>query len=183
MGRVCAQAEEPAFAELMLRWEQPIKRYLARMLMNSADAEDLAQETFVRLYQQRARFEQGQPFAPWLYAIATNLARNRLRWWKRRPSVDLESWTRASGAAQLEAGPDAAEQLERAERARQVRRVVAELPVALREVVVLCEFEELGQAEVASALGMTQKAVEHRLCRAREKLRTRLGAVLQGERR
>lgn len=183
MGRVCTLADEAAFAELMQRWEQPMKRYLARMVLNSGDAEDLAQESFVRLYQQRARFDQGQPFAPWLYAIATNLARNRLRWWRRRPSIDLDSWTRNPCAAQVESVPGAAELLELAERARQVRLVVSELPVGLREVVVLCEFEELGQAEAARVLGTTQKAVEHRLSRARERLRTRLAALAQGERR
>ena len=91
--------DDDALAPLMARWEVPMKRYLARIVQNVHEAEELAQETFVRLYQTRERFREGARFSPWLYAIAANLARNRLRWWRRRPAVSLEAWTEFGGEA------------------------------------------------------------------------------------
>ena len=168
--------DDSALASLMTRWEGPIKGYLARVVQNAHEAEELAQETFVRLYQTRARFREGARFSPWLYAIAANLARNRLRWWRRRPTVSLEAWTEFGGEAADDgpAGRAASGALEQRERAEAVREAVAALPVELREALVLCEYEGLAQAEAAEALGLTPKAVEMRLYRARAGLRIRL---------
>lgn len=172
--------DEAAFAALMERWELPTKAVIARLVMNATEAEELAQETFVRVWQQRDRFRTGAEFRPWLFAIAVNLARNRLRWWRRRPSVSLEEWTTENepGAAATHqhdepGGPD---QLERAERAAAVRDAIAALPTDLREAVVLFEYEQMSHAEIAAVVGATPKAVETRLYRAREKLRTALRA-------
>ena len=168
--------DHSALAPLMARWEVPIKRYLARIVQNAHEAEDLAQETFVRLYQSRDRFREGARFSPWLYAIAANLARNRLRWWRRRPAVSLEAWTESGGEAADEgtAGHAASGALEQRECAEAVRAAIAALPVELREALVLCEYEGLTQAEAAETLGVTPKAVEMRLFRARARLRDRL---------
>ena len=168
--------DDGALAPLMARWEVPMKRYLARVVQNAHEAEELAQETFVRLYQHRDRFREGARFSPWLYAIAANLARNRLRWWRRRPAVSLEAWTEFGGEAADEgnAGRAGSGALEQRERAEAVREAVAALPAELREALVLCEYEGLAQAEAAEALGITPKAVEMRLYRARAGLRNRL---------
>jgi RNA polymerase sigma factor (sigma-70 family) len=168
--------DDNALAPLMARWEVPMKRYLARIVQNAHEAEELAQETFVRLYQSRDRFREGARFSPWLYAIAANLARNRLRWWRRRPAVSLEAWTEFGGetADESNAGRAASGAMEQRERAEAVRGAVAALPVELREALVLCEYEGLAQAEAAEALGVTPKAVEMRLYRARAGLRIQL---------
>ena len=168
--------DDNALAPLMSRWEVPMKRYLARIVQNAHEAEELAQETFVRLYQHRDRFRDGARFSPWVYAIAANLARNRLRWWRRRPAVSLEAWTEFGGEAADEssAGHAASGALEQRECAEAVRAAVAALPVELREALILCEYEGLAQAEAAQALGVTPKAVEMRLYRARAALRNRL---------
>lgn len=168
--------DDNALAPLMSRWEVPMKRYLARIVQNAHEAEELAQETFVRLYQHRDRFRDGARFSPWVYAIAANLARNRLRWWRRRPAVSLEAWTEFGGEAADEssAGHAASGALEQRECAEAVRAAVAALPVELREALILCEYEGLAQAEAAEALGVTPKAVEMRLYRARAALRNRL---------
>jgi RNA polymerase sigma-70 factor (ECF subfamily) len=170
------EGDDQTLAPLMARWEVPMKRYLARVVQNAHEAEELAQETFVRLYQHRDRFREGARFSPWLYAIAANLARNRLRWWRRRPAVSLEAWTEFGGEAADEgnAGRAGSGALEQRERADAVREAVAALPVELREALVLCEYEGLTQAEGAEALGVTPKAVEMRLYRARAALRNRL---------
>jgi len=164
--------DEAAFGVLMQRWELPVKAVIARLVGNASEAEELAQEAFVRLWQQREKFRAGAEFRPWLLAIAVNLARNRLRWWRRRPTVALDEWSLREGAG-IEGGREESE-LERAERAAAVREAVAALPVPLREAIVLFEYEALSQAEIAQVVGATPKAVETRIHRAREKLRSAL---------
>ncbi len=167
MRRVQA-GDEAAFGMLMRRWERPVKALVGRIVLNARDADELAQDAFVRLWQHRDRWRPDSAFRPWLLAIAVNLARNRLRWWRSRPEVALEAWTDV-GAAE---GADAA--AERAERAREVQAAVAALPVDQRTVLVLAEYERLSHAEIAALAGGTPKAVERRLARAREALRARL---------
>lgn len=167
--------DEVALGELMGRWELPVKRLVGRIVLNEREAEELAQEAFVRVWQQRQKFRAGAEFRPWLFAIAVNLARNRLRWWRRRPEVALEEWTQADETeATQETRSAGAEMLERGERATAVRDAVAALPRSLREALVLFEYEQLSHLEIATALGCTPKAVEARLYRAREKLRKSL---------
>jgi RNA polymerase sigma factor (sigma-70 family) len=169
--------DEAALGALMERWELPVKRLLARLVYNVTEADDLAQESFVRVWSQREKFRTGAPFRPWLFAIALNLARNRLRWWRRRPEIALEQWEegeemgRVRGTGEAQGGAGA---LERAERKEAVRAAVAALPGELREALVLFEYEEMSHAEIAEALGCTPKAVEARLYRARAALRKTL---------
>lgn len=171
MERVRA-GDEVAFAALMERWERPVKSVVARMVLNAAEAEELAQEAFVRLWQRREDFRPGAEFRPWLLTIAVNLARNRLRWWRLRPSVELGAWLEGGGDhGETTSGAGA---MERAERVAEVQAAIAALPVELREALVLFEFEELPQAEIAAVLRTTPKAVESRVARAREKLRRAL---------
>lgn len=163
------RGDEAALGALMERWELPVKSLVARLVFNAREAEELAQETFVRVWQQRDKFRAGAEFRPWVFSIAVNLARNRLRWWRRRPEVALEEWLPADdGERTTENG------LEVAERAAAVRDAIAALPFELREAIVLFEYEELSQAEIATAVGTTVKAVETRIYRAREKLRAAL---------
>jgi RNA polymerase sigma-70 factor (ECF subfamily) len=177
MARVQA-GDEKAFAVLMGRWELPVKRLIARIVFNTRDAEELAQETMVRVWQRREQFREGAAVRPWIFAIAVNLARNRLRWWRRRPSVSLQEWSEdgeigRGGDGEKERRGDGGD-LERKERVAAVRDAVAALPGELREALVLFEYEGLGQAEIAATLGCSVKAVESRVARAKEKLRAAL---------
>ena len=179
MGRVQV-GDEAAFAMLMERWERPVKSVIGRIVLNVSEAEELAQETMVRVWQQRGKFREGAEVRPWIFSIAVNLARNRLRWWRRRPEVALEEWRAAEereteGVSKSERGGSGdGGDLERKERALAVRDAIAALPLELREAIVLFEFEELSQAEIAVAVGASVKAVEARVARAREKLRVAL---------
>ena len=176
MGRVQA-GDEAALGALMERWELPVKALIARIVLNAGEAEELAQETFVRVWQQRERFRAGAEFRPWFFSIAANLARNRLRWWRRRPTVELHEWseTEDGGRRVDDRGPmGGAEALERAERAAAVRDAIAVLPADLREAIVLFEYEDLSHAQIGMAVGATPKAVETRIYRASEKLRAAL---------
>lgn len=170
--------DEAAFGALMERWERPVKSVVARLVFNASEAEELAQETFVRVWQQREKFRAGAAFRPWVFSIAVNLARNRMRWWRRRPVVSLDEWTLlrhgAGGQGDLAAEESPSVDMERAERAAAVRDAIAALPAELREALVLFEYEQLSQAEIAAAVGATTKAVETRIHRAKEKLRQAL---------
>jgi RNA polymerase sigma-70 factor (ECF subfamily) len=173
-----AGGHDAALNELMARHAQPVFQFLCRMLGNEDDANDLAQETFLRVYQHRARFKAGARFTTWLYTIAANLARNHHRWRMRHPNISLDAESEATGQSIGEAlpaadpAPDGA--AEATERAAAVRAEVERLPADMREVIVLCEWQDLSAAEAAAILGTTPKAIDNRLYRARNLLRERL---------
>lgn len=174
---------ESALNDLMERHSERLFHYLIRFLQNEGDAEELAQESFVRVYQHRARFDPEQKFSTWLYAIASNLARDRFRWRSRHPQVSLDVENEATGTDYQEILPDAksdpSDDLQANERAEAVRKALAQLPEDLRLPLVLAEYEEKSQAEIAQVLGCTIKAVETRIYRARKQLRESLGALLR----
>jgi RNA polymerase sigma factor (sigma-70 family) len=179
MERLCA-GDPAGLDNLMARHATPIFHFLCRMLGNEDDADDLAQETFVRVFNARSSYRSSEKFTTWLYTIAANLARNQFRWRSRHPTVPLESnepdespapMPPAAGMVPDEAAVDA-------ELGQAVRQAVAELPEDLREVIVFCEWEERSVAEAAAILDTTPKAVESRLYRARQTLRARLKSWL-----
>lgn len=148
------------------------------MVGNEDDANDLAQETFVRVFKSAKSFRPGEKFSTWLYTIAANLARNHFRWRSRHPNVPLDAETGDSqpslGSTLPADSPTPNESALSAERAAAVRQAVAQLPDDMREAIVLCEWEERTVAEAAAILETTPKAVESRLYRARGILRERL---------
>ena len=177
MARLAA-GHDAALNDLMARHATPVFRLLCRMLNNEDDANDLAQETFVRVFQARASFDTNKKFATWLFTIAANLARNQIRWRTRHPNVSLDAETNASeqplSSTLASTGPTPKEQVLSAERAAAIRNAVSNLPEDMREAIVLCEWEEHSLAEVAIILEATPKAVESRLYRARQILREKL---------
>ncbi len=179
MGRLQA-GDDDALAPLMHRWETPVKRFIFRLIGNTAEAEDLAQEVFVRIYTKRGGYRPGAKFSSWCFAIAANQAKNRLRWWKRRPNLSLNAWMETGGdtADQSATGTEASEGAVKRERIAAVQTAVAALPLDLRTALVLFEYEHQTMGEIAAALNCTPKAVENRLYRARKMLRAKfdLGA-------
>ena len=173
---------DAALNDLMERHAASLFRFLCRMLGNEEDANDLAQETFVRVYRNRDRFRQGQRFSTWLYTIAANLARNHLRWRERHPNVALDAAADDESPPLRDTlpdgGPDAPGQMEATERVDAIRAAVAELPEELRAPLLLAEYEERSQKEIAVVLSCSVKAVETRIYRARQQLRARLGRFL-----
>jgi RNA polymerase sigma-70 factor (ECF subfamily) len=178
-----AQGHDPALSELMERHGQRLFHYLVRELQNETEAADLAEETFVRIYQNRHRYDPAHKFTTWLYAIATNLVRDRYRWRSRHPEVSLDAPTGNQGGdwlAQMpDAGPTPGEKLDRIERARAVRDAVSRLPEDLRTPLLLSEYEGLSHAEIGEVLKCSAKAVEMRLYRARQQLREGLAGLLR----
>jgi len=174
-----AGGHDVALNELMDRHAERLFHYLLRLLQNESEASDLAQESFVRVYQHRTRYKTEHKFSTWLYTIATNLASDLQRHRARHPQVSLEAEQRDFREILRDAEPDPGARLDSAERAEAVRQAVAELPEELRLPLVLCEYEDKSHAEVAAILNCSAKAVEMRLYRARQQLRTRLEKVLQ----
>ena len=122
------EGRDDALNPLMERHGARLFHYLIRVLQDETEAADLAQETFVRVYQNRARFNPDRKFSTWLYAIATNLARDRLRWLARHPQVSIESRDDDDAGLKnvLPANqPTPPETLEAEERAAAVRRALA----------------------------------------------------------
>ncbi len=186
MSRLASGADT-ALNDLMTRHGQRLFQYLVRSLQNEEDAADLAQETFVRVYQNRLSFDPRQKFTTWLYAIASNLVRDRYRWRSRHPQVSLEAEGQVEqgqpvGEEKLSSSVDPPDQqLQMSERNEAVRKAVAALPEDLRQPLILAVYQELPQAEIAGILGCSVKAVETRIYRARQQLRMRLSAFLKAQ--
>jgi len=155
MERLIA-GHDAALNELMERHAGKLFNYLIRCLQNEEDAADAAQEVFVRVYQNRAKFDTSQRFATCLYAIATNLVKDRYRYRTRHPRVSLDAENEATGSdfrqSLPERGPTPSDTLATEERAEMVRRAVAVLPEELRVPLLLSEYEELSHAEIGAIL-------------------------------
>ena len=167
MARV-QQGDDQALATLIQRYEQPLFAYARRMLGNAADAEDIFQETFLRVYLHRDRYRRDAPFRPWVYRITTNLCRDRLRYRRRRPEVqpiendgmpDVLAQHAAPGAP-----PDKA--AAQAERAAQMGRALASLSLKHRAVFLMAHQEGLSYAEIAQALRIPVGTVKSRMNKA-----------------
>lgn len=173
--------DDEALNMLMARWEMPIRSYLYRYLNNEAVALDVAQETFVRLYQNRMRYKAGTYFKSWLFTIATNLARTHNRWKMRHPTESLQDDDASAknnfNALRDDATP--ATSLKEREEIEAVRSAINTLPEELRAVVLLFEYEQLSYAEIAKVMDCSIKAVETRLYRAKQQLRTALAAYFK----
>ena len=170
--------QDAALNDLMDHHATPVFHFLCHLTGNEDDANDLAQETFVRVFKSCKSFRSNETLSAWLYTIAANLARNHFRWRARHPNVSLEEPTVATaqtlGSTLPADHPAPSEAAVMAERAAAVRAAVAKLQEDLREAIVLCEWEECSVAEAAMILETTPKAVESRLYRARGLLRERL---------
>jgi len=175
-----AGGDDRALNQLMDRWQGPLRGFLHRYTQNEHDALDLAQETFVRVYQHRTRFRTGARFTTWMFQIALNLARSRARWQKRHPtdSLDGEPGT-PDGRIHPSTETTPADDLLAAEMVAAVKTAVAALPADLKTAVIFSEYEERSHAEIAIIARTTPKAIETRLYRARRQLRTALEKYLR----
>lgn len=159
-----------AFSALMGRHKEPVYRFVRRYVGDADESFDLVQETFVAGWSALNTFEQGRPFAVWLRRIALNKCRD----WSRRRQVRRFFF----GAVPLEAAdkmPAAPiEDCPHQARLAALDAAIAALPAALKEPLLLTAFEEMSQAEAATLLGLSAKAVEARVYRAKQQLREAL---------
>jgi RNA polymerase sigma-70 factor, ECF subfamily len=172
--------EAGAFEELVEHYQHRLVAVLHHLLGNPEEAEDLAQEVFLRVYRARKKYRPRAKFSTWLFTIANNLALNLLRRRQRKPVVPLD--VRDSGPL----GPRPAEQLvhdrakqpvqrmQQQELAAIIRQALDGLNERQRVAVVLNKFEDMNYNEIAEVMGLTTKAVKSLLSRARTNLRTAL---------
>lgn len=157
---------------LARRWDGPLRGYLYRLSGDLTEADELASETMVRAWKARESITGGR-ISTWLFAIATNLFRNRRRWWRRRLKWLAGYEEDYPEARDPTPAPDDAALID--ETASRVRDAVLALPAEMREPLVLAVYEDKSHIEIGAILGITPKAVERRIARARERLRERLG--------
>ena len=177
------RGDEEAFAALVRSFQGRVVSLAYRYLGSAADAEDLAQEVFLRVYRAKESYERSAKFSTWIYRITANASLNFIRGRKAR--------RRVSGAMPAGSDDDAAdfedesaeapgEQMEKDELARVLRRIVDDLPERQRMAIVLNKYEGLSYEDVASAMDMSVMAVKSLLTRARVNIKEKLEPYLSG---
>jgi RNA polymerase sigma-70 factor (ECF subfamily) len=181
MLRVRDADDAVAFGELVERYQHRLVGVLHHLLGGIDEAEDLAQEVFLRVYRTRKRYHPQAKFSTWLFTITNNLALNALRARVRKPTIPLPR-PQESGplgarpAEQLVADPGQppGQRLQQQELAAVIRQALDGLNERQRLAVVLNKFEDMNYAEIAEVMGLTTKAVKSLLSRARCRLRDAL---------
>lgn len=176
------EGDDLALNELMERWQKPLHSFILRYVGNHRDSIELAEETFVRVYQHRSRFNFKSKFSTWLLTIAANLCRHHARWRKRHPTISLDDAASIGEVSDKNLFVSAEEipsaLASRTELARLVKEEIEKLPHDLKTAVLLFAYDNLSYAEIGVILGCTPKAVETRLYRVRKLLAKRLAAIL-----
>ena len=178
MWRVQTQDDERAFAQLVRRWEGPIQRLGARMTGDVHRGEDLAQETFARVFAKRKDYQPSGKFSTWLWRIALNLCYDELRRRQRREESSLdgmcgEAVAALEGFVAPEPPPD--KSLVEQERSELVRSALMQLSEAYRTVLVLRHYENLKFREIAGVLDVPEGTVKSRMAEAL----TQMGRLLK----
>ena len=163
-----------AFDVLVGRWDRKIQGAIYRIMGPEEDARDLCQETLLKAYRALGTFKKEARFSSWLYQIALNVCRDRLRRRKSRPQVSLDELRDAGEIAPFSKGPSPLDLIEARDLSRVVAAAVDSLPQEQREVVVLKEYQGLTFLEIAEALDIPISTVKTRLYRGLSLLRQRL---------
>ena len=172
--RAAQGGDQAAFGDLVRRYQRAVYRVAYGLTRNPSDADDLAQETFVRAYRAIGRFRVGEPMFPWLSRIVTNLAFTMFRGRKRRPETPLEPLLEAG--RQWGTDDDPEEDTARREREVHLQEAFGQLKPEHQKVLVLRVVEDLSYEQIAVSLRMPVGTVMSRLSRARAELKKRLTA-------
>jgi len=172
--------EAGAFEELVERFQHRLVAVMHHLVSNAEEAEDLAQEVFLRVYRARKKYRPRSKFSTWLFTIANNLAVNCLRARQRKPAVPLTPHDSGPLGARPEEqlvkdrGDSPSQHMQQLELAAVVRRALDTLNERQRMAVVLNKFEDMNYAEIAEVMGLSTKAIKSLLSRARMNLRAAL---------
>ncbi len=175
-GLVIEQArngDREAFGKLVQTYQQRVYMTAYRMMGNHDDANDVAQEAFVRAFHGMARFDGRAEFFTWLYRIVTNVSLNHLRGLRRRRSVAIDD-VKLPESLLRDAGDDPRKILEMKQRAQEIATALDELSDTLRATVVLVIMEGFSYRETAEILDSNEGTIAWRVYEARQKLRIRL---------
>jgi RNA polymerase sigma-70 factor, ECF subfamily len=185
---------EPAFAELIARYHQPLYSLIARHLQDPADASDITQEVFIKVFRSIRSFHGDASLRTWLYRIALHEASNQRRWWSRhkrqeiamdgpccsRCDADADSEAQSLGASLADGGCSPFDQAAQDEVRERVEAALRQVPEVFRTVVVLREIEGFAYEEIADILQVNLGTVKSRLTRGRAALRGLLMADKTG---
>ncbi|HWZ78801.1 MAG TPA: sigma-70 family RNA polymerase sigma factor [Candidatus Sulfotelmatobacter sp.] len=171
--------DQSAFEYLVQKYRRPMVSFMYRMARNSAAAEDLAQEVFLRVYRSRENYEASAKFTTWLYRIATNLAVNHARDSRHeRPEVQVSLDEPDDDTGTTLELPDASlnaeQQMVRRERMLAIRRKVEALPEQQRLAVIMHKYQQMDYKQIADVLKKSESATKSLLFRAYETLRDQL---------
>ena len=183
------QGSEEAFALLIAQYSQPLYTLIARSLQDPADAADITQEVFIKVFRNIRGFHGGSSLRTWMYRIALHEASNQRRWWTRHKKQEL-TIDSPTGALETDDGDDAPclgatlsdgsvspyQQAENAEIRARVESSLRKLPDAFRTVVVLREMEGFSYEEIAEILEVPTGTIKSRLTRGRAALKEILAA-------
>ena len=175
-----------AFEQLVARYQNRIMGFVARMLNDREEAEDVTQEVFIKAYRSLDSFRGASSFSTWLYRIAQNLCIDRARKRKRSPQqaysldepIDKDEDRGGREIPDLSAEPSLG--VEREESRRQVRSTVAQMPEKLRSVLVMCDIQGMAYEDIARVLECPIGTVKSRLFHARADLARRLRPYVHG---
>lgn len=171
---LAVQCGDPdAFASLLSHYQNRLYRYLLRWVHEPATADDLFQQTWMRVLEHIHSYDPGRNFDAWLFAVARNIAIDHLR--RRQPAVSLDEPredSRPLSADLASDTPGALEMVLTSERAERVQKAMASQPPLFREILSLRFEEEMKLEEIAQVLGIPLGSVKSRLSRALEHMRT-----------
>jgi len=182
-----AAGSDPAFEELLFRYENPVLTFCYAFMRNRETAEDIGQETFLRVYRNAARYQPVAKFTTWLYKIAANLCINELKKGQLRHSRSLDepAGSNPDGTRVIENIADQkhglpSSEAEKHEAQALVEQAISHLPDDQRTTLVMVEYHHMPYQDIAEILGVTVSAIKMRVKRARENLRESL-KILQAE--
>ena len=166
------QVDAAAFEELMRRYRRTIFAYAAAATGSRQDAEEITQDVFVKVYRAAHRFNSRYSFTTWLYKIASNTCKNKLRSRRHATPVSLDGEENAVVAVSGQPGP--LDVYRQAVEVAEVREVIGGLPPRYREVLYFRYVEGLSYREIADVLGLSIGNVEARIFRGKERVRETL---------
>src|ERR1043166_3828961 len=176
--------DEESFALLLHRYRSPLVNFLYRMVRSREQAEDLAQEVFIRVYRAREEYVPSAKFTTWLFRIATNLALNSIRDHRHEKleiSMDAPVTAEEGDEKPFEVAdkhPTIEQELVEEDRKKMIRRAIEKLPEKKRAAVLLHKYQELDYAEIAKILSCSESALKSLLFRAYEALRVELAPLV-----
>ncbi|SHF07195.1 RNA polymerase sigma factor [Desulforamulus putei] len=176
------KGDREAFEHLVQLYENKVYTIAYRLMGNHADAADLAQEAFIKIYQALPNFRGDSSFSTWIYHITVNVCRDELRKRQRRPTVSLDEPAADGNNNTYEirsAAPGPEEMLDRSETQAMIQHCLNTLSDDYRTILVMREIQELSYEEIAEILGCSLGTVKSRLSRARQALKEKISKHLE----
>ena len=179
MGRI-REGDYAAFEQLVEIHQRSVIGTVAKMLGSPTEAEDIAQQVFIRIWKSAARYEPQAKFTTWLFTITRNLVFNEVRRRQRKPTVSVQEREETTHRVVEDVqGSSPDEELLRSEMEAAIDRAIEALPEKQRLAVVLRRYEEMPYEEIGAVLSMSVPAVKSLLFRARTQLKESLEKYLR----